>query len=651
MSRKRVSIRNIFTTARHQYRVLLVMGVMAAFLLFLIGKIAYWQRTMGSKYQNAIQDQGYNSTVGATIPFQRGTITDRNGTELAVSTKTYNVILDPKVIKSSETYMKYTFAALQKAFGTTQEEFDKAMEQKNSNYYVLYRKQPYDTIAEFKRLQVSTETEDHKFIKGVWFETEYERSYPYKSLASHVIGFVNDGNVGTWGIEQQYNSYLNGTDGRVSGYYDSELNLVTNTWEAIPGNTIVSTIDVFVQQKVENRIAELLNTYSVKNVGVIIMDANNGEILAMASNAGYDLNNPRELPPLLDENNEEVERTADEKLAALNKMWRNFCVNDAYEPGSTFKCLTVAAGLEEAVITQDEQLHCGGHVKISGADIHCNLHSGHGTISLTEAVMKSCNMALISIAEKLGKSVFRYYQTHFGLGSKTGIDLPGEATGKLLDETSIREVELATESFGQGFTVTMPQMVAAYASIVNGGFYYQPHVVKQILNEEGATVYDASNLLVRKTVSAETCEFMRNATYMTVKSGTAKPAQVAGYLVGGKTGTAQKLPRKDKKYVVSFIGSVPANNPQYIIYVVIDEIDDPKMYNSSRPATELTSKILGDILAYLRVYPAGDIKYGVEYTGIIEDDEVNEGALTDDEGTTENGGNGGAGGGAGGGSG
>ena len=627
MSRKRVSIRNIFTTARHQYRVLLVMGVMAAFLLFLIGKIAYWQRTMGSKYQNAIQDQGYNSTVGATIPFQRGTITDRNGTELAVSTKTYNVILDPKVIKSKDSYMKYTFAALQKAFGTTQEEFDKAMEQKNSNYYVLYRKQPYESIAEFKRLQVNTDTEDHKFIKGVWFETEYERSYPYKSLASHVIGFVNEGNVGTWGIEQQYNSYLNGTDGRVAGYYDSDLNLITNTWEAVPGNTIVSTIDVFVQQKVENRIAELLNTYKVKNVGVIVMDANNGEIVAMASNAGYDLNNPRELPELLDENGEPVERTSEEKLAALNKMWRNFCISDTYEPGSTFKCLTVAAALEENAITQDSTYTCHKTVTIHGIKVPC--YSSHGTITLTEALMKSCNMALIDIAGKLGKSVFRYYQTHFGLGNKTGIDLPGEAVGVLMDETKINDVELATLSFGQGFNVTMTQMAAAYASVVNGGYYYQPHVVRQILNAEGATVYDASNLLVRKTVSAETSEFMRNATYMTVKAGTATPAKVEGYLVGGKTGTAQKLPRKDYKYVVSFIGSVPANNPQYIIYVVVDEVDDAKLYNSSRPATEMTSKILGDILPYLHVYPAGDIKYGVEYTGIIEDDEVNEGGVPD----------------------
>ena len=444
------------------------------------------------------------------------------------------------------------------------------------------------------------------------------------------FGFVNEGNVGTWGIEQQYNSYLNGVDGRVSGYYDADLNLVTNTWEAVPGDTIVSTIDVFVQKAVENRIAAFLSQYRVNNIGVLVMDVSNGEIVAMASNSGYDLNNPRELPPLLDANGEVVERTAEEKIAALNKMWRNFCINDTYEPGSTFKCLTVAAALEEHVVEKNSKYHCGGKIMIEGAKDPIKCNATHGDITLTESLMKSCNMAMIKIADGMGKSIFHYYQTHFGLGSKTGIDLPGEASGILMDETKISTIELATLSFGQGFNVTMTQMAAAYASVVNGGYYYQPHVVRQVVNAEGATVYDASNLLVRKTVSAETSEFLRNATYMTVQSGTAKPAQVEGYLVGGKTGTAQKLPRKDHKYVVSFVGSVPANNPQYVIYVVIDDIDDEKMYNKSTPATSLTSQILGDILPYLHVYPEGDIEYGVPYTGIIEDDEINEGSLPDE---------------------
>ena len=632
---KRVSIRTIYTSANNRKRILIVVGLIALALFVFILRIAYWQKTRGTQYQNAIQDQGYYSTVGAVIPFERGTITDRNGTELALSRKIYNVILDPLVIKSYPDYAKYTFEALEKAFGTTHEEFDKALEQKNSNYYVLYKKQPYDGIAKFKELQTDTNDKNHKYIKGVWFETEYERYYPYGKAASHVIGFVNDGNVGSWGIEQQYNSYLNGTDGRVSGYYNEDLDLVTNTWDAVPGNTVISTIDLYVQQVVEKKVEEFLDQYHVNNIGVIVMDANNGEILSMVSNREFDLNNPRDLVLTNESDGPIAEMTAEAKVTALNRMWRNFCVNDTYEPGSTFKCITVAAALEENLIAKNSKYNCKGMVDIRGYQIHCNQKSGHGDLSLTEALMKSCNMALMTIAEKLGTSTFRYYQTHFGFGEKTGIDLPGEAAGLLLDETRMTDIELATQSFGQGFNVNMTQIAAAYASLVNGGNYYQPHVVRKVINAEGATVYDATNLLVRRTVSADTSEFMQQATYMTVKAGTAKPAEVENYLVGGKTGTAQKLPRALKKYVVSFVGSVPANDPKYVIYVVIDEIDDKEVYNKSTPATKLASAILSDILPHLGVYPTtGEINYGVEYTGLIQDDEENPGTLEDTEGST-----------------
>ena len=623
---RKIGVRNIYGSENNQRRILLVLAVMAVIIAFLIVKIAYWQITKGTEYQNAIQDQGYNSTVGSKIPYQRGTITDRNGVALAYSSKTYNVILDPKVIKSSSVYMKYTQEALQKAFGTTQEEFDAAMEQKNSNYYILYRNQPYEKIATFKEFQVDTKTEDHKFIKGVWFETEYERVYPYATAASHVIGFTNAGNVGCWGIEQQYNNYLNGTDGRVSGYYDADLNLITNTWDAVDGDTVVSTIDLYAQQAVEKRVNEFLDTYSVNNIGVLVRDASNGEIVSMVSNRSYDLNDPRNIILPDGTSAEDADLTDEEKLNALNKMWRNFCVCDTYEPGSTFKCFTVASALEEKIVSKDFHYKCTGITEVGGAKIRC---SHNGEVNLKEAISRSCNSALIDIAEKEGAKLFYQYQKHFGFGEKTGVDLPGEAGGVMMKHTNYSDLELATQSFGQGFNVTMVQMAAAYASLVNGGYYYQPHVVRQILNPDGATVYDATNLLVRKTVSADTSAFLQEATLLTVESGTARPAQTEGYKVGGKTGTAKKGIRDLNQFVVSFIGSVPYNNPKYIIYVVIDQIDDEKLYNSSRPATELTSKILSDILPYLGVYPDGDIHYGVEYTGLPDADEVNTADLQD----------------------
>ena len=623
---RKIGVRYINSNENNQRRILVVLGLMAVVLVFLIIRIGYWQVKKGTEYQNAIQDQGYNSTVGSKIPFQRGTITDRNGVQLAYSSKTYNVILDPKVIKSSGTFMTYTFDALQKAFGTTQEEFDAAMEQKNSNYYILYRKQPYEKIAKFKELQTDTSTEDHKFIKGVWFETEYERLYPYGTAASHVIGFTNAGNVGCWGIEQQYNSYLNGTDGRVSGYYDADLNLITNTWDAVAGDTIVSTIDLYAQQAVEKHVNAFLEKYKVNNIGVLVMDATNGEIVSMVSNRSYDLNNPRDIVLFDGTSAEDADLTEEERLNALNRMWRNFCVCDTYEPGSVFKCFTVAAALEEKIVAKDSHYKCTGITEVGGAKIRC---SHNGEVSLKEAISKSCNSALIAIAEKEGAKLFYQYQTHFGFGSKTGVDLPGEASGVMMKHTNYSDLELATQSFGQGFNVTMVQIAAAYASLVNGGYYYQPHVVRQIMNADGATVYDATNLLVRKTVSADTSAFLQEATLLTVESGTARPAQTEGYKLGGKTGTAKKGIRDLNQFVVSFIGSVPYNNPKYVIYVVIDQIDDEKLYNSSRPATELTSKILTDILPYLGVYPDGDIHYGVEYTGIPDADEVNTADLQD----------------------
>lgn len=601
----------------------ILLAIMALFLL-LIGRIIYLRITKGTEYSNNVLS--HQSYVSAVVPFQRGTITDRNGVELAVSTKIYHVILDPKVVLSNDGFVEPTIDALVEAFGLNEAELRSILENNSkSSYYVLLKNQPYENIAVFNEIQ----KKNHKVVKGVWFETEYERNYPYNSLASHVIGFTNKGNVGTYGIEQYYNEYLNGTDGRESGYYDSELNLIKKVWEATPGDTVVSTIDVYVQSVVEEKIAEFLDTYDCENIGVIVMDPDSGEIYAMASNEGYDLNNPRDISGIYSQ--EAIDAmTEQEQINALNKMWRNFCVNDTFEPGSTFKCLTVAAGLEEDVVETGDSFYCAGHADIAEWSIHCNKKTGHGNLSLTQSLMFSCNMALMDIAEEEGRTMFRYYQEHFGLGSKTGLDLPGEAAGILIDESKLNITELATSSFGQGFNVTMVQMAAAYSSLVNGGYYYRPHIVKEIVDANGATVYEAEDCLVRNTVTKSTSEFMKDATYFTVESGTATPAQVEGYLVGGKTGTAQKGNRADGKYVVSFVGSVPADDPEVVIYVVIDEIDDETLYNSSKPATTLTSAILKDALPYLGVYPDGEIDYGIEYDGeVIEGDEVNDGNITE----------------------
>ena len=609
-------------TRKMQKNFLLVFMVVVVLFMCLFVRMAYIRVVKGTQYSNAVLS--HQSYVNTAIPYKRGTITDRNGVVLATSTPVYNVIFDPSVVLSDEKFKEPTLDALVEAFSLDRTELERILtEYPESAYYVLLKDQPYERIEAYEALRKA----NHKVIKGVWFETEYVREYPYGSSASHVIGYTNKGDVGTYGIEQYYNLYLNGKNGREAGYYDAELNLVKKVWEAEDGDTIVSTIDIYLQNIVEEKIEEFLQEYSCENIGVVMMDPDTGEIYAMASNKGFDLNDPRNLDTYYTAE-EQAAMTDEEQLAALNAMWRNFCVNDTYEPGSTFKLLTVSAGLEENLISSSTSLYCEGARTLGRWTIHCNRKTGHGSLSLTEALMFSCNMAMMDIVQKEGRSLFRYYQEHFGLGSKTGIDLPGEAAGILIDEELLNETELATSSFGQGFNVTMVQMLSAYCSLVNGGYYYQPHVVKEIVDTNGATVLENKNSLLHCTVSNSTSEFIRQAAYLTVESGTATPAQVEGYLIGGKTGTAQKGNREEGKYVVSFIGGAPADDPEICIYVVIDEIHDETLYNSSKPATQLTSNILAQALPYLGIYPDGDIDYGVEYTGEQEaGDEVIDGLL------------------------
>lgn len=607
-----------------QARFLLVFCAVLILFFLLFVRVVFLRQKHGVDYTNAVLS--HQSYINTNIPYERGRITDRNGSVLAKNVVTYNVILDPSVVNANNgMYVEPTIKAITKAFELNAADLRKLLEEKaDSKYIILLKGRPYEEVSRFKELQEA----DHKMVKGVWFETVFTRVYPYGSLASHVIGFVNsDQSMGT-GIEYQYNSYLTGKPGRESGYYDNELNLIKKTWPAEDGDTVISTIDIAVQTSVEKNIKKFNEEMGCENIGVIVMNPNNGEIYAMASNEGFDLNDPFSLSGYL--TSDELLEIADDERAkndARDRMWRNFCMLYTFEPGSTFKCITVAAALEEGVADESSTYWCGGLAELDNFKIHCNAR--HETVTLQESLMRSCNMAMIDIAGKLGRTTFRSYQDRFGFGYKTGIDLPAEESGILIDVQNLNEVELATSSFGQGFNITMIQMAAAYSSIVNGGYYYTPHVVKKIINANGATVYEAKNTISARTVSKSTSEFIKKATLRTVEEGTAKPARVRGYLVGGKTGTAQKGIRAEGKYIVSFIGSVPADNPQVVIYVVIDEVHSDTLYNSSRPATELTSAILQEILPHLGLYPTeGEIDYGVD---IEPSDEIGAGVEEKEE--------------------
>ena len=606
--RKKKRNRFEFLTKRFPIRmqrklVMLFMAVILAFVV-LIGRITYINVTKGSRYTRIVLDQqNYNSRV---LAFKRGDIVDRNGTRLATSERVYNVILDVKVMTDKEECIEPTKEVLTECFGIEGSEIDALIEEKpDSQYEILATGIDYETAGRFN--EIDEDDENYPNVQGIWLEEDFERTYPYGSLASDVIGFTYAGNQGALGIENAYNSVLNGTDGREYGYFDSESSMERTVKAAKNGNTVVSTIDVTLQGIVEECIlefnAELAKDGELgsKNTAVIIMDPNTGEILAEASYPGFDLNNPRDLSTLYTEE-EIAAMTDEEELNALNSLWRNFCVSDAYEPGSTAKPFTLAAGLETGTLTGEESYYCGGALDVADYTIKCNNKNGHGQETTQDAIAYSCNVALMEMAEKIGAENFCRYQHIFGFGEYTGIDLPGEAATEALlyQADKMGEVELATNSFGQGFNVTMTQMVSAFSSLINGGYYYEPHVVKQIQDENGNVIETKDPVLLRKTVSAETSAQLREYMGATMDYGTGKDAGVEGYDIGAKTGTAEKLPRGNGKYLLSYLGYAPQNNPEIVIYVVVDEPNVENQDDSSL-VKKLAKSIMEEAFPYLGI--------------------------------------------------
>lgn len=591
-------------------------------LLALSGVLYHIVDTNNEDYTRVVLTQRSNYD-SRTIPYRRGDIVDRNGTYLATSDKVYNVIIDAtQIYAKEERYLNPTVDALVQCFGYDRAELLETLNSQKTSPYIRYeRRVSHEKKEEFEALKQqindanskSDKTDPHhdERVYGVWFEEEYKRLYPYNSLACNVIGFASgDGTTGSGGIEQYYNDMLIGNNGREYGYLNDESNKEIVIKPARNGYKVVSTIDVNVQTMVENRIAQWQAETGSEHIGILVMDPRNGEILAMADEKNYDLNNPRDLSGSYTEA-QLAEMTDEQKVDAMSQMWRNFCVSDTFEPGSPSKVLTVATALEENVINSNSYFYCDGFQHVGGFNIKCTAYrkGGHGELSLTETIMQSCNDAMMQIAALTGKENFYKYQSMFNLGAKTGIDLPGEASASSLvyrvDTT--QPSALATNAFGQNYNCTMVQMAAAFASCINGGYYYEPHVVKQILNENGTVIQKNDGVLVRETVSDSTSRFLRNALLMTVEEGTGAAAKVEGYAIGGKTGTAEKVGRNHQDYVVSFCGIAPTDDPKVLVYVVIDEPHVEDQAHSTF-ASGVFAQVMGDILPYLNVFPTGDVE-------------------------------------------
>ena len=498
----------------------------------------YINYTSGEKYEKKVLSmQSYDSV---TIPYQRGDIVDRNGTVLATSVAVYNVIMDCSVMTSEskvdgekvQKYLEPTIEALVDCFP----ELDKATlyqyaeERPDSKYIILLKKLPYDQIQPFVQMQEEVDDKGKKVnpnIKGVWFEKVYQRRYPFNSMASSVLGFVSAGDVGTIGLENYYNDVLNGINGRQYGYLNSESDFEKTVIAPQDGSTLVTTIDANIQSIVEKKILEFNAAYTNNhregdgslNTAVIVMNPNTGAILAMADYPNFDLNNPRDVSNLFTE--EELETaTSEDKMNALNQLWRNFCVSETYEPGSVQKPFTVAGGLETGALNTNLTFVCDGHETISGSFIGCVALQGHGTETLEKSLMDSCNDALMQMATNyIGVKNFTEYQSNFGFGQKTGIDLPGEAyTASLIyTEDNMTTIDLATNAFGQNYNCTMIQMVSAFSSLVNGGYYYQPYLVSKVIGADGGTMSVTEPTVLKQTVSKGTSDLLRSYMYLMVR--------------------------------------------------------------------------------------------------------------------------------------
>ncbi|MBP3507639.1 MAG: penicillin-binding protein 2 [Lachnospiraceae bacterium] len=647
---------------RMKIKLTVMCGIVLVGFIVVLCRMVYVEQIKGDEYEKRVLSQQRYDSI--SIPYRRGDILDRNGTELATSTKVYNLIIEPKIIlaegdkevtlANGETSTKKILVinALKTYFGLTDEEINTALADEDSLYKIMAKKLSYDAVTPFNEY---LETKEGSQLVGIWLEDEYQRYYPYGTLACQTLGFTASGNVGNSGIELYYNEELNGVEGRQYGYLTTDQTLQRTIREPINGNTVVTTLDTNIQLIVEKQIAEFMTETGAKNVSVLAMDPNNGDILAIANSYTFDCNQPyneesiyyqfanadgsysfeREVIPEVstepvEEGTEDGESTEastpepvitvitaaggaelvaqmteEERLNAFNKVWRNYVISDTFEPGSTFKPFTVAAGLEEDIIHDGDTFYCEGHYTVVEGQraVNCHLLSGHGTVTVEQAIMQSCNSALMQIAQKEGPAVFYKYQKDFGFGSKTYVDLPGEANTAALvyTEEGLNPMELATSSFGQGQNVSMIQLCTGFCSLVNGGNYYEPHVMKQIVNENGDVITNYEPTVLRRTISEETSNLLKEYMYQTVEAGTGKRVRIEGYTIGGKTGTAEKQPRGNEKYVISFIGFAPVEKPQIVLFVTVDE---PNVADQSHSGASslIAHDIFEEVLPYMNVF-------------------------------------------------
>ena len=576
---------------RGKKRLLLMLAVFVLSLIVLSIRVGYIMLFKAEEYQNMAYEQ---QTRDRLIAPKRGSILDRNGNGIAVTESVSAVSVIHAQIENEEETAKALSEILEL-------DYEDVLEDVKENVALKRIKSKVDneTAAEIRELN----------LPGVMIDEDVERTYPYYTLAASVIGFVGKDNQGIIGLESKYEEYLKGEPGKIMTLTDSRGRRVSDAEERVEpvnGENLVTSIDVVIQQYAEQEIAAAVEAKNAKSGAIIVMNPQNGEIYAMANYPTFDLNEPFTI------NDEELAAmwdtfTAEEQNEYLNQMWRNKAINDTYEPGSTFKIVTASTGLEEGVITPESTFNCTGSMVVGGRTIKCwRYPRTHGTQTFAEGVRNSCNPVFMAVAERIGADTFYDYMVKFGFAEKTGIDLNGEAVGILHKKEDIGPVELATMSFGQTFQITPIQLLRAAAAVVNGGKLITPHFAIKTVDDNGFTVNTFEWPEGEQVISEETSATMREILESVVAEGTGNKAQVEGYRIGGKTATSQKLPRGSGKYIASFMAFAPADDPQVMALVLIDEPEG--VYYGGTVAGPVMRDLLTNILPYLNIEKTADFE-------------------------------------------
>ena len=604
-NRKNESVRRANRIIQTRSFVLMIlMGIVMFVLLFF--RLFDLQITQHEELQGKAVNQQTRRTV---VTANRGTIYDASGNILAISSSAETIILSPleidNAVNDTENPVSWTkeslAAGLAEILGKDASAIRKRMDNVKSQYEVIQLRADEDVAA-----KVRAYVDENKIV-GVHLVADTKRYYPYGSLAAQVIGFVGDENTGLYGLEAYYEEELEGQSGLVISAKDQAENDMLYTYEqyfaAKNGSDLTLTLDTTIQYYLEKGIESMVDKFSAANgASGIVMDAKTGGILAMASYPNYDLN---DFLTVSDKTLQERIERGESTVADMQLLqWRNKALNDTYEPGSTFKILTLSAALEEGVVDKTTTVNCGGSVTISGSTIHCSNKNGHGLQTLVQSVGNSCNPAFINYGLRIGNEKFYEYMRSFGLMNTTGIDLGGEAVGVFAADSSFTQLDLACYAFGQNFTVTPLALIAAQAACINGGYLHTPYLVERITDSEGSVVYRHDNTPVRQVISEQTSATVRECLEYVVASGTGKNGQVAGYRIGGKTGTADKGQTGD--VVVSFLCFAPADDPQVIMLITMDTPSRATgtYVSGGNMVAPTASTVMAEILPYLGVEPS-----------------------------------------------